>query len=132
MYLEEFKLYKKQTNKKIQKAFMAFTQKSALVSEITTDMVHRVIKEARPKIKFPPFLSQTSEFTTVRAFMYGLMTVKNTAKLNEVQFSAGLTRFGIENPMPVLKKRIALHGNTEDVLSLLKGVQDKWIMTGDT
>jgi len=48
-----------------------------------------------------------------------------------VQFAAGLTRFGVENPIPVIKKRISLFGNTDDISTLLKKLQEKWIMTGD-
>ena len=42
-----------------------------------------------------------------------------------------MTRFGVENPIPVIKKRISLFGNTDDINSLLKKLQEKWIMTGD-
>jgi hypothetical protein len=50
------------------------------------------------------------------------MTGNNNFQINEVQFAAGCNRFGIENPIPTTKKRIALYGNTEDVSSLLKHV----------
>jgi hypothetical protein len=54
--------------------------------------------------------------------IYALMTSQNTNRMNVSQFMAGVSRYGVENPTPVIKKRIALFGNTDDVISLLKKV----------
>lgn len=67
-------------------------------------------------------MAQTGEITTIRAMIYALMTSQNTNRMNVSQFMAGVSRYGVENPTPVIKKRIALFGNTDDVISLLKKV----------
>jgi hypothetical protein len=39
------------------------------------------------------------------------MCGENTADVNEIEFIAGCNRFGVDNPMPVVTKRLALFGN---------------------
>jgi len=39
-----------------------------------------------------------------------------------VEFGAGCSRFGIDNPIPTITKRLSLYGNTEDVESIFKQV----------
>jgi hypothetical protein len=50
------------------------------------------------------------------------MTGMNNHIVNELQFSAGCSRYGVENPHPTVRRRIALYGNTADVESLMKEV----------
>jgi len=43
--------------------------------------------------------------------------------MDEIKFTVGCSRFGIDNPMPTIKKRLALYGNSEDVINLLKQIK---------
>jgi len=56
----------------------------------------------------------------MRAMVYALMTGENSTKLNEVMFLAGCNRFGIDNPLPTVRKRLYLFGNTQDVENMLR------------
>lgn len=62
----------------------------------------------------------TGSVSTTRALVYAFMSGANNHLVNEVQFSAACNRFGVENPSPTIKKRLALYGNTEEVEKLLK------------
>ena len=43
------------------------------------------------------------------------MTGKNDERLNEQKFIAGMQRYGVDNPLPTVTKRLALYGNSTDV-----------------
>jgi hypothetical protein len=42
----------------------------------------------------------------------------NNNNVNEVEFAAGCNRFGLDNPTPIITKRLSMYGNTEDVENL--------------
>ena len=46
----------------------------------------------------------------------------NNNNVNEVEFAAGCNRFGLDNPTPIVTKRLSLYGNTEDVENLFNQV----------
>jgi hypothetical protein len=94
--------------------------------EVSIDHVTSILTESRViPLNVPHFLQYSSEITATRALIYALMTGKNNNSINEVQFIAGCNRFGIENPTPTIKKRIALYGNTVDVQRLLNTVRKR-------
>lgn len=44
----------------------------------------------------------------------------NSAEINELQLLAGVNRLGLDNPTPVITRRLACFGNEADATSLLK------------
>ena len=40
-------------------------------------------------------------------------------------FTASLSRYGLENPIPSISARLSNFGNTDDVLSIIKKAQAK-------
>jgi len=52
-----------------------------------------------------------SDVTFTRAFIYALVSGKNGLGATSVEFLAGCNRFGVDNPCPILTKRLALYGN---------------------
>jgi hypothetical protein len=44
------------------------------------------------------------------------MSGANNNKVSEIEFLAGCSRYGIDNPVPTIKRRLALYGNTDDVV----------------
>ena len=53
------------------------------------------------------------------------MCGSNNDSVNEVEFGTGCNRFGVDNPIPTITKRLSLYGNTEDVESIFKQVSVK-------
>ena len=102
------------------KNFVALTQTKINFAETNLDLCNDAVASVRSKAKQPPFLAQTSTLTTCRAMVFGLMSGTNGTSVNEVEFLAGVNRFGITNPTPIIKKRIALYGNSQETLRLLQ------------
>ena len=53
------------------------------------------------------------------------MCGQNGTTVNEVEFSSGCSRFGVDNPTPTITKHLSLYGNTEDVESIFRQVAAK-------
>ena len=66
------------------------------------------------------------DVTCFRAFVYALVCGENTGKVAKAQFLAGCNRFGIDNPCPIVTKRLSNYGNTEDVANDFKKLAEKW------
>ncbi len=49
----------------------------------------------------------------------------NNNYVNELEFGTGCSRFGVDNPVPTITKRLSIYGNTEDVESIFKQVSVK-------
>ena len=50
-----------------------------------------------------------------RAYLYAMMTGENEGEVNETEFVAGCNRFGIDNPTPIITKRLGFYGNIEEI-----------------
>ena len=48
------------------------------------------------------------------------MAGDNGFEINAQEFIAGCNRFGIDNPFPIITKRLSLYGNDEDVEEMIK------------
>lgn len=70
-----------------------------------------------------PFLRYPEKIGTVRALLYAFMCGDNTSEINEMEMMAGCQRYGVDNPAPVVTKRLAYYGNDETALSILKEMQ---------
>lgn len=82
-----------------------------LESVITTDLVEHVIKDIRPSKMFNTFLSFAGKISNTRALIYAFMCGGNNNEVNELELLAGCNRFGIENPLFTVTKRLSLFGN---------------------
>ena len=58
--------------------------------------------------------------TIRRAFLYALVCGDNGFEINTQEFIAGCNRFGIDNPSPIVTKRLSLYGNDEDIDEIMK------------
>ena len=47
--------------------------------------------------------------------MYGYMCGSNGYDVNENELQAGCARFGLDNPVPIITRRLALYGNEEGI-----------------
>ena len=132
MYLEEFKAVKRASIKKIQKSFTLNSKQSSFQQEFSLDTAFAILKESRQTVeKISNLLKYTGNVTTTRAYLYALMTGTNNNHMDEIKFTVGCSRFGIDNPMPTIKKRLALYGNSEDVINLLKQIKTSDLILND-
>ena len=70
-------------------------------------------------------MDKAGQLTNARAMLFAYMSGHNNQVMNEVQFTNGCRRFGVDNPMPTVKKRIALYGNSQTVTTLVREVSEK-------
>ena len=103
---------------------MKLTKQTANFSDMTDEAAQKIIETTRsqPFWGIAPFTEFTSKVCTTRALLYAFMSGMNNHIINEIQFTAGCNRFGIENPTPTVRKRIALYGNSTDIAKLVKDV----------
>ena len=62
-----------------------------------------------------PSIHFAKNITYTRAFIYALTCGSNNNEVNPSAFLAACNRFGIDNPCPIITKRLALYGNQEDI-----------------
>lgn len=56
----------------------------------------------------------------MRALIYAMMCGKNDFNCTESEFVAGCARFGLDNPTPIITKRLATYGNEENIEKLVE------------
>lgn len=52
--------------------------------------------------------------------MYALVSGENGFEISTQEFLAGCNRFGLDNPCPIITKRIALYGNEEELEEIIR------------
>ena len=76
---------------------------------------------------FDPLITFTGDITLMRAYVFCLTAGKtNDEKFSATNFIAGISRFGIENPVPCVSPRIQTYGNTRNVLDMLDEAEKKY------
>ena len=55
-------------------------------------------------------MSFAKNITYTRAFIYALTCENNSNEITSIAFLAACNRFGIDNPCPIITKRIGLYG----------------------
>jgi len=50
-----------------------------------------------------------------RTWIYSLTCGDNSKSITKQEFLAACNRFGIDNPCPIITKRLSNYGNTEDL-----------------
>lgn len=71
-------------------------------------------KSPSTSVQFP------REITFYRAYVYALVCGDNNKKVTKQQFIAGCNRFGVDNPCPIITKRLSIYGNTEEMVKEFK------------
>ena len=56
----------------------------------------------------------------MRSLVYAMMCGKNSYDTLEAEFVAGCNRFGLDNPVPVITRRLATYGNEENVEKIVE------------
>jgi len=51
-----------------------------------------------------------------------MLSGDNSYEVDKAGFLTGVARFGLDLPVPTINKRLAMYGNTEDILSQVKKV----------
>lgn len=62
----------------------------------------------------------------MRTFIYGLVAETNDDNISTAAFLASCNRYGIDNPWPIVTKRLAIFGNNEDMEKEFKRIIEKY------
>ena len=66
------------------------------------------------------------DITFYRAFIYSLVCGTNSNEITKEQFLAGCNRFGIDNPCPIITKRLSNYGNAEELVKDFEILVEKY------
>ncbi len=118
MYIEEFKSKKKANQKNLSREFMKrFQEQEGLFN---TDEIDKIVQSCIPSISQSAFIKYPALITIRRAFLYALVCGDNGFEINTQEFIAACNRYGLDNPWPIVTKRIGLYGNDEDFEEAIK------------
>jgi len=109
MMIEEFKSKRKHNQNLLMKNFMRNYQ--AHEGLINTEELDQILKESVPSESPSALVSYPTELTFRRVFIYALTAGQNSYDINGQELLAGASRFGIDSPLPIVAKRLALYGN---------------------
>lgn len=122
MYTEKFIEYKEQYQKKMYKAFKMELLKAttAINPDVTPDTVSNLVEglASRSQMK-STVLSFGGQICQLRALIYAFMCGTNGLNITENEFVAGCSRFGLDNPVPIITRRFRPYGNEEAIEVIL-------------
>ena len=95
-------------------------------SEVNIKDVHRIITNFLPTKSPVASISFARDYTMFRTFIYSLVCGANNSSISVQQFLAGCNRFGIDNPCPIITKRLSLYGVSEDLDKEFKKLIEKY------
>jgi len=67
------------------------------------------LKTTTPNVYFP------KDVTKIRAYIYSLVCDSNSDHISVEALVAGSNRYGVDNPCPIINKRMSLYGITDDL-----------------
>ena len=117
MYCEEYKAKRKSNQKALSKEFMKKYQEQEGL--FNTEEIDKIVHSCIPPVSPSAYVKFASMVSIRRAFLYSLVCGENSFDINTQEFIAGCNRFGVDNPSPIVTKRIALYGNDEDFIDLV-------------
>ena len=79
-----------------------------------------------PQKSQSPMVHFAQNITFVRSFIYSLVAGKNDNVITIDQFLAACNRYGIDNPCPIITKRLSFYGNHEEIDKEFKKVVEKY------
>jgi len=62
------------------------------------------------------------DITIIRAFIYSLVCDVNSSRISVEAILAGCNRYGIDNPCPIINKRMSLYGVPDDLVKEFKNL----------
>ena len=87
--------------------------------------IAEMMRSIVPEKHSSPFVRYPGDITFIRSFIYSLVCGNNNATLTKAQFLAGCNRFGIDNPCPIITKRLSYYGNSEELAKEFKTLAEK-------
>jgi hypothetical protein len=77
-------------------------------------------KSTTPNVHFP------RDITMMRAFVYSLACDESSNGITVEAFLAGCNRYGLDNPCPIITKRLGLYGMPDDLEKDFKRLVEKY------
>lgn len=82
--------------------------------------VQSIISQILPPKSPSSLVAFAKDITQARAFIYALTCGTNDVEITAESMLAGCNRFGLDNPIPTITKRLSTYGNGEDVTDLIR------------
>lgn len=116
-YMEEYVEQRKNKQSELLQEFeMMMRENKKKTDKFNINEIIKIFVTNKENVKSPILhLKFPENFTLIRAFIYSLSCGLNGDEVTSEQFLAACNRFGIDNPLPIITKRISLYGNNEDL-----------------
>jgi len=131
--LKEFKNQKEAFQKSLEKSFMDNLDTYSADSKCSFDNFKKMIENIQmgtldqANMYFDPLIDFPGEISIVRAYIFCLTSGEaNNDAFSPENFISGLSRFGIENPVPCVSQRLSLYGNSRTIMDMLKKAEKKY------
>lgn len=127
-YLDEYRTLRKGNQLKICKSFGNHEREMRRNEQVFLSLkdVKNLMVKIIPEKSFSPSVHYPREITVIRSFLYSLVCGDNSGKVSMAEFLAGCNRFGIDNPCPIITKRLSTYGNNEDILKDFTKIAEKF------
>lgn len=123
-YLEDYRTLRKQIQGNICKTFCNL-QSQLKDESISMKQVADLMRNIVPEKHSSPFVRYPGDITFIRSFIYSLVCGANNNTITKTQFLAACNRFGIDNPCPIITKRLSYYGNSEELAKEFKNLAEK-------
>ncbi len=94
--------------------------------KISFQDVFTIFKEIIPKKTTVPNVYFPKDITMIRAFIYSLVCDAESNHISVEALIAGCNRYGVDNPCPIVNKRMSLYGITTDLENDFKKLAEKY------
>ena len=86
-----------------------------LEKEISYKDVQKIMQQVIPQKPTTPNVYFAKDITQIRAFIYAFNCDDSGIGISPEALLAGCNRYGIDNPCPIISKRLSLYGINEDL-----------------
>lgn len=119
--------FQKSLEKEFIGIFETYTQAAAVSFDQFNQMVENISMGKNNDDTHDPLIQYPGELSKIRAFIFSLTAgERNDAAFNAANFCAGLTRYGVECPVPCVSMRCQLYGNPKYIMDRLREAEEKY------
>ena len=113
-YIDEYKQLRSQIQRNIRNQFNQILKRNrnGIISIKEVLMLLRNLNQQKGP---SPTLQYAQEMSFIRAFIFGITCGQNDKDLQCESFIAGCYRFGVDNPCPIISRRLNIYGNLEEI-----------------
>lgn len=124
-FVSEFRNQRGAFQKSLEKEFMTLFETFSAAADVSFDVFDKMIENIamgnNSNDAHDPLIQYPGEISKIRAFIFALTAgEKNDTAFNATNFCAGVSRYGVENPVPCVSMRCQLYGNPKFIMDELR------------